>query len=279
MTTVFPPSPRPVAAVAGTDALFPVRRIFCVGQNYAAHAREMGSDPSRTEPVFFTKPGDAVVTGGDGVPYPPMTTNLHYEIEMVVAMGSGGADIAEADALSHVFGYAAGIDLTRRDLQAAAKKAGAPWDMAKGFDRSAPIGTIAPAGAIGHPAAGKAGRPMVLVGDLNIAPLEHDVWSHSQLLDVVSHTPVEVEKLAALQGTLGWIDAARVFVPPEKKLYSWWSYRAKDWRASGRGRRLDHIWITPALEGALKACTILGGVRGWEPKPSDHSPEIAELMP
>ena len=129
------------------------------------------------------------------------------------------------------------------------------------------------------PAAGKAGRPMVLVGDLNIAPLEHDVWSHSQLLDVVSHTPVEVEKLAALQGTLGWIDAARVFVPPEKKLYSWWSYRAKDWRASGRGRRLDHIWITPALEGALKACTILGGVRGWEPKPSDHAPVIAELMP
>lgn len=127
------------------------------------------------------------------------------------------------------------------------------------------------------PAAAKAGRPAVLAGDLNIAPLEHDVWSHSQLLDVVSHTPVEVAKLAALQGTLGWIDAARTFVPAEEKLYSWWSYRAADWRASGRGRRLDHIWITPDLGDALKACTILGGVRGWEPKPSDHAPVIAEL--
>ena len=181
MTTVFPPSPRPVAAVAGTDALFPVRRIFCVGQNYAAHAREMGSDPSRTEPVFFTKPGDAVVTGGDGVPYPPMTTNLHYEIEMVVAMGSGGADIAEADALSHVFGYAAGIDLTRRDLQAAAKKAGAPWDMAKGFDRSAPIGTIAPAGAIGHPAAG--GIRLAVNGALRQnSDLSDMIWSVAAII-------------------------------------------------------------------------------------------------
>ena len=127
------------------------------------------------------------------------------------------------------------------------------------------------------PSAGAAGRPMVLAGDLNIAPLEHDVWSHSQLLDVVSHTPVEVARLAALQATRGWIDAARRFVPADQKLYSWWSYRAKDWQASNRGRRLDHIWITPDLEGALKACAILPGVRGWEPKPSDHVPVIAEL--
>ncbi len=154
MITVFPPSPRPVLPVAGTDAVFPVRRIFCVGQNYAAHAREMGTDPTRTEPCFFTKPGDAVVAGGGDAPYPPMTGNLHYEIEMVVAMGGGGADIPASEALGHVFGYAAGIDLTRRDLQAAAKKAGQPWDMAKGFDHSAPVGAIAPASAIGHPAAG-----------------------------------------------------------------------------------------------------------------------------
>ncbi len=129
------------------------------------------------------------------------------------------------------------------------------------------------------PAAARAGRKLVLAGDLNIAPLEHDVWSHKQLLDVVSHTPVEVAKLAALQQTLGWVDAARRFVPPEQKLYSWWSYRAKDWRAADRGRRLDHIWISPALEGGLKACAVLAGVRGWEPKPSDHVPVIVELAP
>ena len=127
------------------------------------------------------------------------------------------------------------------------------------------------------PQAGAAGRPMVLAGDFNVAPLEHDVWSHSQMLDVISHTPIEVEKLAAVRDTLGWIDAARVFVPPGEKLYSWWSYRARDWLASDRGRRLDHIWLTPALKDALRACAILRGVRGWEPKPSDHVPVIAEL--
>ena len=127
------------------------------------------------------------------------------------------------------------------------------------------------------PRARSADRPMILAGDLNIAPLEHDVWSHTQLLDVVSHTPVEVEKLAALQATLGWVDAARRFVPATEKLYSWWSYRAKDWEASDRGRRLDHIWLTPPLAGSLKACATLRAVRGWEPKPSDHVPVIAEL--
>ncbi len=137
--------------------MFPVRRIFCVGQNYAAHAREMGSDPSRQPPCFFTKPADAVVTGGGTVPYPPATANLHHEIELVVALGSGGAAIEPAAALTCVFGYAAGIDLTRRDLQAAAKAAGLPWDMAKGFDCSAPIGALRPAGEIGHPARGAIG--------------------------------------------------------------------------------------------------------------------------
>ena len=154
MTTVFPPSPSPVVPVAGTNAVFPVRRIFCVGQNYAAHAREMGSDPTKTEPCFFSKPGDAVVVKGIAIPFPSATQNLHYEIELVAALSGGGANIPVEKALEHVFGYAAGIDLTRRDLQAAAKKAGNPWDMAKGFDRSAPIGTIAPASAIGHPAKG-----------------------------------------------------------------------------------------------------------------------------
>lgn len=144
--------PAPIAAVP-TDGgrMFPVRRIFCVGRNYAAHALEMGGSPDREPPFFFAKPADAVVTGGADVPYPTATSDLHHEMELVIAIDRGGADIAEATALDHVFGYAAGIDLTRRDLQAEAKKAGRPWDMAKGFDQSAPIGAIAPASRIGHP--------------------------------------------------------------------------------------------------------------------------------
>jgi fumarylpyruvate hydrolase len=133
---------------------FPVRRVFCVGRNYAAHAREMGSDPDREPPFFFCKPADAVVTGGE-VSYPPATANLHHEMELVVAIGRGGADVPAADALGLVFGYAAGIDLTRRDLQDEAKAARRPWDMSKGFDQSGPIGEIAPVAKVGHPAAGR----------------------------------------------------------------------------------------------------------------------------
>jgi fumarylpyruvate hydrolase len=151
---VIPPPPQAVVPVAG-GGVFPIRRIFCVGRNYAAHSREMGGDPEREAPFFFTKPADAVVITGADCPYPSATHDLHHEMELVVAIGTGGADIAAADALSHVFGYAAGIDLTRRDLQAEAKKTGRPWDMAKGFDASAPIGAIAPASRIGHPARGR----------------------------------------------------------------------------------------------------------------------------
>jgi exodeoxyribonuclease-3 len=127
------------------------------------------------------------------------------------------------------------------------------------------------------PTARSAGRPMVLVGDLNVAPLEHDVWSHAQMGGVVSHTPVEIEKLAAVRDSLNWLDAGRALVPAEQKLFSWWSYRAQDWAASNRGRRLDHIWLSPALTGTLRACIHLRAARGWEPKPSDHVPVIAEL--
>lgn len=123
----------------------------------------------------------------------------------------------------------------------------------------------------------KNGTPQILVGDMNIAPLEHDVWSHKQLLDVVSHTPIEVEKLGALQKANAWVDAIRHFVPEDQKLYSWWSYRASDWEASNRGRRLDHIWVTPDLTKNLKAYEIVREARGWEPKPSDHVPVILEL--
>ncbi len=121
-----------------------------------------------------------------------------------------------------------------------------------------------------------AGRPMVLVGDLNIAPLETDVWSHKQLLTVVSHTPVEVEKFTRMQDSIGWIDAVRHFVPAEEKLFTWWSYRNRDWRASDRGRRLDHAWVTGPLAGRLRSVAVLKDARDW-PTPSDHVPVMIEL--
>jgi fumarylpyruvate hydrolase len=136
--------PEPIVAslpIVGSDRLFAIRRIFCVGQNYAAHAREMGGD-GRAPPFFFTKPADAIVAGGGTIPYPPRTADFHYEVELVVALGRGGSDIAAADARDHVLAVAVGIDLTRRDLQADAKGAGRPWDMAKGFDMSAPCAPL-----------------------------------------------------------------------------------------------------------------------------------------
>ena len=149
---VFPAPATIVVPVRGGD-FFPVRRVYCVGRNYAEHIREMGND-TREPPFFFAKPADAVLIGGAPMAYPPQTGELHHEIELVVAIGTGGRDIAAAAALEHVFGYAAGLDMTRRDLQAAAKRQGRPWTMAKGFDQSAPLGEIAPATAIGHPARG-----------------------------------------------------------------------------------------------------------------------------
>jgi fumarylpyruvate hydrolase len=151
---VILPPPQPAVPVSG-GGLFPVRRIFCVGRNYAEHAREMGGNPEREPPFFFTKPADAVLTGGADMPYPSQTTNLHYEMELVVAIGDGGSNIAASDALAHVFGYAAGIDMTRRDLQNEAKTQRRPWDMAKGFDNSAPIGSIVPAAALPDPTKGR----------------------------------------------------------------------------------------------------------------------------
>lgn len=142
--------PNPVTVPIARGGLFAVRRVYCVGRNYAEHIVEMGND-TRDPPFFFAKPADAVVVGGASIPYPSQTADFHHEIELVVAIGKDGSMIDQAEALSHVYGYAAGLDMTRRDLQAVAKKAGRPWDMAKGFDFSAPIGTIEPASAIGHP--------------------------------------------------------------------------------------------------------------------------------
>jgi fumarylpyruvate hydrolase len=138
---LFDPPARPVVPVEGESAAFPVRRILCVGRNYAAHRREMGGD-DRDPPFFFAKPADAVVPPGAAVPYPPATGNLHYEIELVVALAAGGADVPVDRALELVLGYAVGVDLTRRDLQSAARDKGQPWDAAKGFDAAAPISPI-----------------------------------------------------------------------------------------------------------------------------------------
>ena len=153
MDLVIPPPPLHTLAVAGSRARFPVNRIFCVGRNYAAHAREMGKDPDRELPFFFMKPASSVVDASIGevtIAYPPMTANFHYEIELVVAIGVGGAKITAANALHHVFGYAVGLDMTRRDVQQEAKDKGRPWEFGKAFLEAAPIGMIHPAAGIGH---------------------------------------------------------------------------------------------------------------------------------
>ncbi len=185
MTFVFPPADIPSVAIADNAARFPVHRIYCVGRNYAAHAREMGKDPDRDPPFFFSKPADAVVPDGAEVPYPPQTENLHHEIELVVAIGKGGRDIAEADVHAHVFGYAVGNDLTRRDLQLAARDKGRPWDTGKGFDFSAPISAIQPAARIGHP---ESGRIWLAVNDAvrQDADLADLIWDVCEIVSILS---------------------------------------------------------------------------------------------
>jgi len=152
MSFVFDPAAPVAVPVAGSQDRFPVRRVYCVGRNYAAHAREMGFDPDREPPFFFCKPADAVVPVAEGstlsLPYPSETANLHYEIELVAAIGKGGANIAVEQALQHVWGYAVGLDMTRRDLQMKMREAGRPWELGKAFDQSAPIGPLHPAGSV-----------------------------------------------------------------------------------------------------------------------------------
>ena len=142
MSFIFPPKATSAVSIKDSDQLYPVNRIYCVGQNYDDHVREMGGDPKKNSPVFFSKPANAIVINNESVKYPTATDNFHYEVELVVALSSGGVNIPEELALNCVFGYAVGIDFTRRDLQNFAKKAGRPWDVAKGFDQSAPISSI-----------------------------------------------------------------------------------------------------------------------------------------
>jgi len=155
MTFVFPPALTPSVAIAGSEQRLPVHRIYCIGRNYADHAKEMGMPVDRSAPVFFCKPADAVVADRSHIAYPLATSELHHEVEMVVALQSGGVNIPAAEALRHVFGYGVGLDLTRRDLQAEAKKQGRPWDTGKAFDASAPCSALVPASRWGDPTKGE----------------------------------------------------------------------------------------------------------------------------
>ncbi|MBW8637285.1 fumarylacetoacetate hydrolase family protein [Hoeflea sp. WL0058] len=187
MSYVFQPLPVPTVAIADSEDLMPVRRIFCVGRNYAAHAREMGKDPDREPPFFFSKPADAVVLDGETVAYPPETQNFHFEAELVVAIGKAGRNISEDDALSHVWGYAIGNDLTRRDLQLAARDKGRPWDFGKAFDRSAVIGPVHPVSKIGHPDSGAIG--LSVNGEVKQdADLNELIWSVPEIISILSHS-------------------------------------------------------------------------------------------
>jgi fumarylpyruvate hydrolase len=171
--------------IAGSAQSFPVRRIYCIGRNYADHAREMGHDPDREPPFFFTKPADAVVANGATIDYPMATSDLHHEIELVVAIGKGGKAITPDKALDHVYGYGVGIDLTRRDLQAIAKKAGRPWDMAKGFDQSAPMTALHPVSETGHPAQGRIW--LAVDGDIRQdSDLSKQIWNVADALSYLS---------------------------------------------------------------------------------------------
>ena len=184
---VIEPPAVPSVAVVDSSVRFPVRRIFCVGRNYAAHAREMGKDPDREPPFFFSKPADAVVDDGMRIPYPPETENLHYEAELVVALGRGGTDITEDTALDHVWGYAIGNDLTRRDLQLAARDLGRPWDLGKGFDHSAVCGPLHPVDAVGHPDRGRI--RLDVNGEIRQdADLADMIWSIPEQIAILSRS-------------------------------------------------------------------------------------------
>ena len=185
MNFVFPPAATPSLAITNSDLRFPVRRIICVGRNYEAHAREMGKDPTREAPFFFMKPADTIVETGAVLDYPPNTADLHHEIELVVAIGSDCFQVDPAHALNHVFGYAVGIDLTKRDVQNLAKKNAHPWDWSKGFDASAPCGPIHPVSQIGHVAKGRIYISVngVVKQDQDVADL---IWSVPEIIAYAS---------------------------------------------------------------------------------------------
>lgn len=186
---VITPPATPSLAVEGQSARFPLRRVFCVGRNYADHAREMGHDPDREPPFFFCKPADAVIPASGVVPYPSLTQDLNYEVELVVAIGKGGKNISQETALEHVWGYTVGVDLTLRDLQTVAKKQGRPWDLSKGFDASAPTNPLIPVSQSGHMVKGLIW--LSVNGEKRQdGHLSHQIWP---VADVISYLSQAVE--------------------------------------------------------------------------------------
>jgi fumarylpyruvate hydrolase len=183
---VIPPPTQSNLPVVGTDKLFPIRRVYCVGRNYAEHTREMGHDPNKEAPFFFMKTPDSLFTDGK-FPYPTVSTDVHWEIEMVVALKSGGKNIKAADALSHVFGYAIALDMTRRDLQGEAKKTGRPWEIGKAFDHSTPCTPLSPVETVGHLARG------AITLDLNGVRKQT-----GDLSDMIWDVPSQIEYLSTL---------------------------------------------------------------------------------
>ncbi|TAG26674.1 MAG: FAA hydrolase family protein [Burkholderiales bacterium] len=184
---IFSPPPAVSLPVQGEAARFAVNRIFCVGRNYADHAKEMGHDPSREPPFFFMKPASTIVSDGGHFPYPALSKDVHHEIELVVCLSQGGKNISADQALSHVYGYAVGLDMTRRDLQSEAKKMGRPWDTGKAFDHSAPCGTVLPAAQCGHLAQG------VVVLTVNGQPRQS-----GDLKDLIWNVPETIAYLSTL---------------------------------------------------------------------------------
>ena len=185
MSYVFPIHDIPVLSVKGTKDVFPVHRIYCVGQNYSEHMYEMGSNPERDAPFFFSKPADAICHQNSKIFYPPMTNNLHHEIELVVAIGKRGVKISESDAYNYVFGYTVGLDLTRRDLQKEAKKKGRPWDVSKGFDKSAPCSVLHKVDEVGYLEKGlitlKVNGEIRQQGDIS-----EMIWSVPEIISILS---------------------------------------------------------------------------------------------
>src|SRR5262245_21308113 len=207
-TFVIPAPPQPAIAIAGSRQMFPVRRIWCVGRNYVEHIREMGQD-EREPPFFFAKPPHAIVHDGRTVPFPPITKDLHFEVELVVALKSGGRSIKTDDALGHVWGYGVGIDLTRRDLQIASRNIKRPWEIGKAFDHSAPCGALRPSAEIGHPAKGriclKQNGAVKQDGDL-----QQMIWNVPEIINQLSQQVALAAGDVILTGTPAGVGALAV---------------------------------------------------------------------